>query len=88
MFGSTPAMVCLVGVGMVGLAAVGFVRHPGPGPGLLGAAAFFALCGFVGVDGARSARHAAASAFAVCRAATALAGPARACCPPRKVWRC
>lgn len=49
LFGSTPAMVCLVGVGMVGLAAVGFVRHPEAWPGLLGAAAFFALCGFVGL---------------------------------------
>lgn len=49
LFGSTAAMVCLVGVGMVGLAAVGFLRHPEAWPGLLGAAAFFALCGVVGL---------------------------------------
>lgn len=49
LFGSTAAMVCLVGLGMVAMAAVGLWRHPEAWPKLLGAAAFFALCGLVGV---------------------------------------
>lgn len=49
LFGSTAAMVCLVGAGMVAMAAVGLWRHPEAWPKLFWAAAFFVLCGGVGV---------------------------------------
>lgn len=49
LFGSTAAMVCLVGLGMVALAAVGLWRHPEAWPKMIGAASFFILCALVGV---------------------------------------
>ena len=80
----TPAMVCLVGAAW--WAGCRRICSPSRGPaGALGRRGVLCVVRLRWlVDGARSARHAAASAFAVCRAATALAGPlARAAHPGR-----